>query len=185
MRELSLHLMDIAENSIAAGAQTIEIIVDEDTILNRLSMMVRDDGKGMDADLLARVVNPFATSRTTRNVGLGIPFLKAAAEACNGRMTIESEPGKGTCLFVEFERDHIDRMPLGDLPKTWLSLLVGNPQIHWIFVYRVDQDEFSFDDQPIKAELEGIPLSEPAVLEFLNKNITDGFQSIVCEKVMS
>ena len=96
-------------------------------------MSVEDNGKGMDAEMVARVTDPFVTSRTTRKVGLGIPLLKAAAEACEGGLTIQSEPGKGTWCEVEFQRSHIDRMPLGDLAATMLTLVVGSPEVHWIF----------------------------------------------------
>lgn len=178
MRELSLHLLDIAENSIAALARTITVAIQEDTQADRLSMSVRDDGKGMDADLVARVIDPFVTSRTTRKVGLGIPLLKAAAEACNGGLTIQSKPGEGTLLQVDMQRSHIDRMPLGDLPGTLLTLLVGNPHIHWIITYRVNDDEFTLDDQAIKQELEGVPLSDPLVISFLRELLENGIGSI-------
>ncbi len=135
MRELALHLLDIAENSVAAGARTIQISVDEDPKKDRLKMSVEDDGKGMDENMVARVTDPFITSRTTRKVGLGIPLLKAAAEACNGYLRITSAVGQGTRLEAEFQRSHIDRMPMGDLSGTLLELLVAWPQIHWIFRY--------------------------------------------------
>ncbi len=127
MRELALHLLDIAENSVAADAGKIQIEVSEDTLADRLKMSVEDDGRGMDEALVARVVDPFVTSRTTRKVGLGIPLLKAAAEACKGGLTIQSALGKGTRIEVEFQRSHIDRMPLGDLGATFLTLVVGYP----------------------------------------------------------
>ncbi len=178
MRELSLHLLDIAENSVAAKASTVEINVVEDTRLDRLRMSVKDNGIGMDAETVAKVTDPFVTSRTTRKVGLGIPLLKAAAEACNGFLTVESELGKGTTLTVEFQRSHIDRMPMGDLAQTILTLEIGNPQIHWIFTYQADQETFIFDDEPIKKELEDIPLSEPVVLGFLRELIQSGITNI-------
>ena len=174
MRELALHLLDIAENSVAAGAQNICIQVTEDTPADRLSIAVQDDGRGMDAETVARVIDPFYTSRTTRKVGLGIPLLKAAAEACNGFLKIESAPGKGTRLEVEFQLSHIDRMPLGDLASTILNLVIANPSIHWQLFYRMDQREFHFDDAPIKQELQGVPLTEPPILAFLREYIESG-----------
>jgi signal transduction histidine kinase len=104
VRELTLHLLDIAENSIAAGAKTIKISVIEDTQKDILRLSVEDDGKGMDAETVQKVVDPFVTSRTTRKVGLGIPLLKEAAEACNGWLKISSEPGKGTKVDVQIQR---------------------------------------------------------------------------------
>ncbi len=183
MRELSLHLLDIAENSIAAGAKTVEITVREDPLLDRLYLCVRDDGKGMDEATLAYVVDPFVTSRTTRKVGLGIPFLKAAAEACNGSLTITSQPGQGTTLEAEFQRSHIDRMPLGDLAGTWLSLVVGNPQIHWVFRYQSGLDEFYFDDTQLKKELDSIPLSDPLVIAYLRELFETGIREIQPEAI--
>ena len=177
MRELSLHLLDIAENSIAADASEIGILVAENTLTDRLIISVEDNGKGMDADMVARVIDPFVTSRTTRKVGLGIPLFKAAAEACNGSFSIRSKPGEGTLINAEFQRSHIDRMPLGDLSGTLLTLIVANPNIHWIFTYRFNVNEFVLDDAPIKKELEGIPLTDPHVLSYLREFLESGIHS--------
>ena len=180
MREIALHLLDIAENSVAANAHTITISVCENLLQDRLFASVRDNGKGMDAEMAAKVVDPFVTSRTTRKVGLGIPLLKAAAEACNGGMTIQSELGKGTCLAVEFQHSHIDRMPLGDLASTMLTLVVAYPHIRWIFQYQVvpasgvQPEEFLFDTQDLLSELGDIPLTEPVILAFLRETFESG-----------
>lgn len=141
-------------------------------------MMITDDGTGMDAETAAHVTDPFVTSRTTRKVGLGLPFLKMAAESCGGFLTLQSQEGVGTRVEVEFQRSHIDRMPLGDLSGTILSLEIGFPQVHWIFTYRGNDEEYRFDDAVIKKELEGIPLSEPAVIHFLREMIDDGIQAV-------
>ena len=178
MRELALHLLDIAENSVAAGAKNITISVEENTTNDRLRMNVQDDGVGMDANTVAKVIDPFYTTRTTRKVGLGIPLLKEAAEACNGFLTIESKPGKGTLIDVEFQHSHIDRMPLGDLASTYLSLLIAYPHIHWVFQYQANNQDFEFDDAPIKNELEGIPLTEPEVLSCVRQMIETGIADI-------
>lgn len=174
MRELSLHLLDIAENSIAADAKTVEISVVEDTRSDRLWLSVRDDGKGMDAQMAAQVIDPFVTSRTTRKVGLGIPLLKEAAEACNGWLMLRSTVGVGTTLEVEFQLSHIDRMPLGDLANTVLNLVIANPDVHFILNYRCDDHEYFFDDEYLKHELQGIPLSEPAVIGYLRAELEGG-----------
>ncbi len=164
MRELSLHLLDIAENSISAGAKNISIVVAEDTTLDLLQMSVEDDGRGMSAEMVAQVTDPFITTRTTRKVGLGIPLLKFAAESCNGKLEITSEPGKGTKLFVEFQRNHIDRMPMGDLVTTIHQLVISNPLVHWKFEYRFNNRNGVFDDALIKEELGDIPMTEPDIL---------------------
>lgn len=184
MREIALHLLDIAENSVAARASKIAISVCEDLINDRLSASIQDNGAGMDAEMIARVTDPFVTSRTTRKVGLGIPLLKAAAEACNGNLQISSAPGEGTCLQVEFQHSHIDRMPSGDLPGTLLTLVVAYPEINWVFHYRVlyldngRPAEFLFDDQPIKDELGDIPLTEPEILAFLRTFLEEGVAGV-------
>ncbi len=174
MRELALHLLDIAENSVAAGANDIAISVDEDLANDRLRMSVEDNGKGMDPSTVARVIDPFVTSRTTRKVGLGIPLLKEAAEACNGNLQIESQVGRGTRIDVDFKRSHIDRMPLGDLPGTILTLVVAYPDIHWIFDYRYGERNFCFDDAGVKKELGGFPLTEPSILAFIREMLEQG-----------
>lgn len=178
MRELALHLLDIAHNSVSAHARNITIAVAEDTLSDRLHLSVEDDGTGMDAETVRRVVDPFVTSRTTRKVGLGIPLLKEAAEACNGYLEIQSTLGKGTRVDVEFQRSHIDRMPLGDVAETILTLVVGCPEIHWRLIYKVDQDVFDFDDQEIKETLEGIPLTDPSILGYLRGYIQQGIAQI-------
>ncbi len=184
MREIALHILDIAENSIAAGAKNIKIAVQEDLPNDRLKVTIQDDGRGMDQDLLAQVSDPFVTSRTTRKVGLGIPLLKAAAEACNGNFDITSNPGQGTCLAVEFQRSHIDRMPLGDLAGTMLTLVVAYPAIHWLFHYQVntqnetEDTEFTFDDEPIKQELDGLSFTEPTILAFLRELLQEGIGTV-------
>ncbi|MHC1741230.1 MAG: ATP-binding protein [Anaerolineaceae bacterium] len=178
MRELSLHLLDIAENSVAANAGKIKISVIEDTKADLLQMSVEDNGKGMDAEMLDTVTDPFVTSRTTRKVGLGIPLLKEAAEACNGFLKISSQVGVGTSIFVQFQRSNIDRMPLGNLADTYFHLVIANPAIHWLLLYRVDEKVFDFDDEPIKKELEGISLTEPSILAYLRETLETGIQAI-------
>lgn len=184
MREISLHLMDISENSVAAGARNISISVQVDLHRDVLEACVKDDGRGMTAEQAARVIDPFVTSRTTRKVGLGLPLLKAAAEACQGGLEITSEPGKGTCVKVTFKYSHIDRMPLGDLAGTVLSLVVAYPSIHWVFEYQTILPDgskgaaFLFDDSPIKETLDGVPLTEPEILKFLKEMLEEGTAAV-------
>ena len=178
MREIALHLMDIAENSVAAGASNVEITIEEDLQNDRLKAAIQDDGRGMGEELLGRITDPFVTSRTTRKVGLGIPLLKAAAEACDGGLCIASAPGRGTHLEVSFQRSHIDRMPLGDIAGTMLTLVIAYPRIHWVFRYRANGTEFTFDDEPIKKELEGISLTEPSILTFIRELLEVGISEV-------
>lgn len=178
MRELSLHILDIAANSIAAGATRISIYVEENQIADRLLIRIKDNGKGMSPEMIEKVTDPFVTSRTERNVGLGIPLLKEAAEACNGSLKISSEPGKGTAVEVQFQLSHIDRMPLGDLADTFLALEVGTPEVHWSFDVKKDDKEFSFDDEIFKRELGDLPLSHPDVIRYLRTTITEGIDAL-------
>lgn len=178
MRELALHLLDIAENCVAAKARNVHIAVREDTRQDILSMLIQDDGCGMTPEVVARVTDAFYTTRTTRKVGLGLPLLKLAAEACNGFLRVESQVGQGTSITVQFQRSHIDRMPLGDLAATFLSLLITSPDIHWLFTYTVDDRLFEFDDEPVKQCLEGLPMTEPAVLAYLRETIQSGLAEI-------
>jgi hypothetical protein len=185
VREIALHLLDIAENSLAAEALSIEIAVFEDLRNDRLTAIVQDDGRGMDAEMVAMVSDPFVTTRRTRKVGLGIPLLKAAAEACQGELRITSTPGEGTRLEVFFQRSHIDRMPLGDLPGSILTLVVAYPTIHWRFRYWVVlpgteslDPEYEFDSQPVIEVLGDLPLSEPGVLAYLRNELEQGVGEI-------
>ena len=178
MKELSLHILDIAENSVNADANTVSINIEENSQKNLLKIIIQDDGKGMDAEMLRIIADPFTTTRKTRKVGLGIPFLKEAAEACNGHFSITSQPGKGTSVEACFQRDHIDRMPMGAIQNTFLDLLVGFPDVHWIFKYRIDEEEFDLDSDPIHEILDDIPLSDPAVLKYLKNEIENGIERI-------
>jgi hypothetical protein len=184
LKELALHLLDIAENSVAAGAKTIRIVAEEDLVKDRLRLAVIDDGIGMDAEMASQVTDPFVTTRTTRRVGLGIPLLKEAAEACDGFLKISSAPGKGTRIDVEFRHSHIDRMPLGDLAGTWLTLLVSYPAIHWIFQYKHGTECFEFDDVLYKTELDDLPLTEPTILTFFRKCLQEGVSGVQSSAVI-
>ena len=164
MKELSLHILDIAENSVNAGASKIEVSVIENIKNDKLSINIKDNGKGMDAETVRKVCDPFTTSRTTRKVGLGIPFLKEAAEACQGSL-------------------NIDRMPLGNLKTTFLSLIIGYPKVNWILTYQVDDEKFELDDRPIKNTLAGVPLSEPTVINYLKQIINDGIDEIAPKNI--
>ncbi len=188
MREIALHLLDIAENSVAADSKNISVHVHEDLFHDRLSASVIDDGRGMDAETVQRVQDPFYTTRTTRNVGLGIPLLKLAAEQAEGSFSLQSEPGKGTWLEAEFRHSNIDRMPLGDIASTFLTLLISHPQIDWTFLYRLtDKNEksndFLFESAELKSALGDISLTEPEVLTFVRGMIEEGIESVSLQNV--
>jgi hypothetical protein len=178
LRELALHLLDIVENAVSAKADTIHIAVEENHPADRLIMQVKDNGVGMSEEMVARVVDPFVTSRTTRKVGLGIPLLKAAAEDCNGSFLIQSTLNQGTCVRVEFQHSHIDRMPLGNLASTLITLLIGSPDVHWLFEYTVDEQTFSFDSQPFMEALSGLSITDPDVLGYLRQTLEAGIAGV-------
>ncbi len=178
MKEIALHILDIAQNSISAKASIIRITVIEMIKEDRLRIEISDDGNGMDEVMVNNIIDPFVTSRTSRKVGLGIPLFKAAAEACDGWLSVESSLGKGTDIKVEFKRSHIDRMPLGNLADTLLSLVIGSPEVQWIFTYQIDGESFVFDSQLIIQQLDGIPISDPFVISYIRNAYEDGISRI-------
>lgn len=188
MREIALHLLDIAENSVAAESKNISVHVHEDLLHDRLLASVIDDGRGMDEKTAQQVQDPFYTTRTTRNVGLGIPLLKLAAEQSGGSFSLQSELGKGTWVEADFRHSHIDRMPLGDLASTFLTLLISHPQIDWTFLYRVTDKnqqsrDFLFESAELKSELGDISLTEPEVLTFLRGIFEEGIGEVALQTV--
>ena len=179
MRDLSLHLLDLAQNSITAGASlvTIRITVAED---EWLTMELIDNGKGMSPELLQRVTSPFATTRTTRKVGLGIPMMMENAEKAGGSLTLKSEVGKGTEMTVVMDTGNIDCLPLGDLSGTVLSLILTNPMFpDFLFEGRTPRGECSFDTREIRAALgSDIPLNEPEVAAWLQQALKEEIDPI-------
>lgn len=189
MQDISLHLLDIIENSVRAGSKNIQIRIIKDANANFLRIIVSDDGIGMDSITIEKAQDPFFTSKTERKkkVGLGIPLLKQNAELCNGSFQMSSEPGKGTVLTAEFQLDHIDRMPLGDLKETLLSAIVGHPEVNFsIILTSLDKDKeksFHFETAPIKEELGDIPLTYPDVIKYLKQSLNEGIQITNMEDV--
>jgi anti-sigma regulatory factor (Ser/Thr protein kinase) len=169
MTELSLNILDAAQNSIAANAALIEITVSESESDNLLCVTIRDNGRGMDEKLLKSVADPFVTTRTTRKVGLGIPFFKMAAELTGGKFEIKSRPGKGTVIKADFVLDHIDRPPLGNMRETLLALIKCNPDTDFVYNREINEKSFRFDTREVRAEIPGISLAEPEVLEFISE----------------
>jgi len=178
MKELSLHILDLAENGIAAKASLIRVLVDERPAENAITIEIEDNGKGIPLIMLDRITDPFVTTRTTRRVGMGLSLFKAASERCGGHFEIKSEPGKGTLTKGVFQYDHIDRAPVGDMPSTLVSLIAGYPEIDIDYTHMYDGRDFTFDTREIRAELEGVPLNEPAVLQHLRNAIKQELDNI-------
>ena len=181
MKELSLHILDIVQNSISAGAALISLEIIEDSAQDYLEFTVADDGKGMSEDFIRRVIDPFTTSRTTRKVGLGIPLLKHACEACGGSLRITSEVGVGTVVIARFGYSHIDRQPLGDMAETMHGLMTSYETVDFVYRHTVDGKTFSADTREIKTILGGVPLAAPEVLLWLLEYLRDGEQSLYQE----
>jgi anti-sigma regulatory factor (Ser/Thr protein kinase) len=155
VRDLSLHILDIAENSIKAGAGRIDITIIEDSAKNLLTVEITDDGRGMEPEFAETAADPFVTSRTTRIVGLGLPLLKASAEIANGNLTIDSVSGKGTKVTANFQLNHIDRKPLGNMGETILALVANNPETEIKYLHRKNGKQFSFNSKEFTKTING------------------------------
>ena len=173
MTELSLNVLDVAENSTRAKASLIQITVDADTAADRLSITIADDGCGMTPEQVAQVTDPFFTSRTNRKVGLGVPFFKYAAEAAGGSFSIESQPGVGTTVIASFVLSHIDRMPLGDITSTIHTLVVYHPETDFLYEYRYNGRSFVLDTREFKEVLEGVPFDTPEISQYIKDYLTE------------
>jgi hypothetical protein len=169
MEDLSLSILDIAENSANAWASEIRITVIEDKAKDVLELVIEDDGRGMDEATAQRASDPFFTTRTTRRVGLGLAFLKQAVQEANGEMKVESARGKGTKVTARFQASHIDRRPLGDLGETIKTLACGYPDIEFVCLYRKDGVEKRFDTKPWRDQLPGGRFASPEGLKILKQ----------------
>ncbi len=174
MEDLSLHILDIAENALRADAKRIEIVISREDAADLLTLEIRDDGRGMDQETLARVRDPFFTTKG-KKTGLGIPFLAQAAEQTGGRLTIDSAPGRGTRVTAVFRWGHIDRPALGDIGSTVITLLTSKPDLHMVYEERQDERSSRLDTEELKRDLEGVPINEPAVLDAIRETIKKEF----------
>lgn len=178
MKELSMHIMDITQNSVRAEAKKVILEVTENTESNIFSFSVTDDGKGMEKEFLRTVTDPFRTSRTTRKVGLGIPLLLQTCEQCGGRLTLTSEVGKGTFIKAEMEYDNIDRPPMGDIENTVYLLITMNPGVEFIYRHSYNDKQYELDMSEVMEILGGLPLDTPEVSSWLAENIKEGLTNI-------
>ncbi len=173
MTEISLNVLDIANNSIRAGADLIEIIIQIQRDQDKLIITIADNGCGMTEDQIRQVEDPFFTTRTTRKVGLGVPFFKMAAQCSGGTFRIESVPGAGTSVVAEFGLSHIDRMPLGDMNSTIHTLITLNTQIDFLYRYQFDTREFTLDTREFRQILGGVPLNTPEVSDYIKEYLKE------------
>ncbi|HOJ10458.1 MAG TPA: ATP-binding protein [Clostridiales bacterium] len=178
MRDLSLHLMDIVQNSIKAQASKIDIILTADAENDKFIIEIEDNGIGMDESLLNQVKNPFATTRTTRKVGLGIPLLEASSARAGGKLEIKSEKGKGTCIKADFQISHIDRLPLGNIGETMMGLVAANPETDFNLNLCNMKENFAFSVLEIKEQLDDVPIDNSDVLIWIRDYISEGIKVI-------
>lgn len=178
MKDLALHILDILQNSVTAGATLIKLQIDEIPVADKYRLKFIDNGKGMDAEMIKHVTDPFFTTRTTRKVGLGLSLLKLNAERTGGCMKIKSEPAKGTEIEVEFSFNHIDRLPTGDIAGTLALTVSSYPEINFIYEHNTPQGTFIFDTAEIKETLDDLPISNPQVITFMKELIRDNLKEI-------
>ncbi len=179
MKELSLNILDISENSVKAGASLIEITVTEDSSL--LTVSVKDNGCGMSEETIKSVINPFYTTRTTRSVGLGIPLLKLAAEQTGGNIEIHSRLDDGQCdehgtvITAYFFKNHIDFTPLGDVISTVTTLIQGHPEVDFVFIHNNNELSVRLDTRDLRGVLEDIPLNSYEVIIWIREFLEEQY----------
>lgn len=176
MKELSLNILDVAKNSVTAGATKIEILVEETS--ERITITITDNGCGMTPEFVRKVTDPFTTTRTTRKVGMGLPLMKMEAQMSGGDLSIESQVGKGTTVKSWFDPRNIDMPPLGDLTSSVTTLIQGSPDIDFIFTHRTPAGEYTLDTGEIRQIMGDIPLSEPEVIAWLTDYLRENESNI-------
>lgn len=174
MQDLSLHILDIVENSVAANADTIEIRITEDIERDLLSVEVIDNGIGMDEETVEKVLDPFYTSKTVRRFGLGLPLLSESAKAANGHLLITSKKGQGTKIQADFQYSHIDRKPLGDISQTIITLVMGNPEIDLVYIHKKNTHAYTFDTKKIKAQIGDRPINSLDGMRKIREDLKKG-----------
>lgn len=179
MQELSMNVLDVAENSVAAGATLITIALTIDSAAMCQTLCIADNGKGMTQDMVQKVTDPFCTSRTTRKVGLGLPFLKMAAEMTGGTMQIDSTLGVGTTVTAQFTLGHIDLMPLGDMAASVAGLIQCNPDIDFVYTVTADGEEACVDTRELRAVLDGVPFSVPEIALWVQEFIRENTETLL------
>ncbi|SHE54498.1 Histidine kinase-, DNA gyrase B-, and HSP90-like ATPase [Desulfofundulus australicus DSM 11792] len=173
LEELAHHILDVARNSLEAGATRVEIVVEEDPAGDLLRFSVVDNGSGIPPYVQRHLTNPFFTTKSGKKVGLGLPFLQAAVERCGGNLEIKSEVGRGTKVTATFPYYCWDRPPLGDMPRTIVSLLAGNGHLNLCYRHIFQGQSFKMDTAEIRSRLKGIPLDAPEVLLWLRQYLEE------------
>ena len=179
MKELALHILDISQNSITAGADLVDVTIREDSKQDRMSIEIRDNGSGIPAEMLENITDPFVTTRTTRKVGLGLNLFQAGALACDGSFDVHSKPGEGTDVKAVYRRSHIDRAPLGNMPDTIVTMLMSFGHARLVYTHELDGRRFVFDSQEITDTFDDPDaLTDPEVLEWVREFVAEGLDEI-------
>ncbi len=178
MKDVASHILDILQNSIVAGASLVKVWIDENEDEDKYTLKIADNGRGMDAETVKQVTDPFFTTRTTRKVGLGIPLLKQNAERTGGSMSIQSEAGVGTEIEVVFGYAHLDRLPAGDIAGTMALTASSYPDIDFIYTHNTPAGTFIFDTTEIKDTLGDLRISNPQVIAFMKDFIRENLEEI-------
>lgn len=177
MKDLSMHIMDILQNSTRAKATEITLEVLEDSVRDTLTLKFKDNGCGMDEEMVRKVINPFFTTRTTRKVGLGLPLLKQNTEQTGGSMNIESQVGVGTTVTAVFGLTHLDTPPMGDLAGTMVLTISAHPEIRFFFHYKRDEEvDYLLDTDEVYEILDGMSINDPEVIESLKEMIEENIR---------
>lgn len=178
MEELALHILDLLENALAAGARLIIVNIIEDTERGVITIEVEDDGRGIEAEALAQILDPFYTTRKTRKLGLGLPLFQATAAQCGGDLTLESRPGEGTRVVATLKLGHPDLPPLGDMGATIAAALSSEQEADIIYRHRRGQKEFQFSSSWLKLHLGEVPLNCGPVLDWVRRYINKGLAEL-------
>ncbi len=178
MKDISLHILDIAQNSISAKASVIAINITDSINQNIYSVEIIDNGKGIPSEMMPTITDPWTTSRITRKVGLGIPLFKQNAELTGGHFSIESEVGIGTQLKATFIKDNIDCLPQGDIQGVLLMLVFSNTEIDFSYTFTTDKGEYTFDTNEIKQVLEGVSILQPEIKKYLKEMLAENIKEL-------
>jgi anti-sigma regulatory factor (Ser/Thr protein kinase) len=178
LEDLSLHILDIVENAIAAKAKKIDIVITEEPEQDRLAIEIKDDGMGMDEEVKQKAIDPFFTTRSSRRVGLGLSLMAQAAQEAGGMLRIESELGKGTKVTASFRYHHIDRKPLGSMFETMSTLLLGNPDLDISYTHQKEGKSYLINSQVLKERFKDRSLTDPEVIQWLRKDLKEGLAQI-------
>ena len=181
MKELSLHILDIAQNSISAGASLVTIKIKESIKNDSLEISVEDNGCGMSDEFAKNVTDPFTTTRTTRKVGMGIPLFKLAAVQAGGDLTLETQQGEGTKITAVMQHKNIDRSPIGDMAETIVNLVSMNDSIDFLYYHLTDDGECVFDTRQIREIMQDVPLSNMSVLSWIREYVNENLKEINAE----